>query len=574
MLKVLMKIWVFAGNEQKNIRFSIILSFFFAVFHMLQIYAIYIIILALMQDIPTQNVAGITFGLLLISILGRAVINRFSQLQQTHAGYFMVADKRIDIGDRLKKAPMGFFNQKSLGEVTGVTTTVLGDIENTGPMVLVNILSGFINSFVIFIFVLIFDWRIGLLVGCGIFVYLWITSSMEKKSAELTPKRQASESRLVSVILEYLQGMSIIKSFGIQHKTNVQEALEDNKTSNLHIEKLYTPYTVAQEMTLHLFRLLIMVIALLLYFHNLMSLTNTLMSIILSFLVFSQIQSAGSSTAALRLVDSSIDRVEELTLMPCMDDQGQNIQPDNYEIHYENVSFAYDSRPIIQNVTFTIPEKTTTAIVGPSGSGKSTLCHLLGRYWDIQKGRITIGGHDIKNYTLESLMNQMTMVFQNVYLFADTIENNIRFGKPQATHEEVVKAAKQACCDEFIMSLPQGYQTIIGEGGTTLSGGEKQRISIARAILKNAPIIILDEATANIDPENEDKLIQAIEALTHNKTIIQIAHRMKTVQNADQIIVLDQGKIIQHGTHDTLAKIPGLYQKFIQQKEQSENWHI
>ena len=228
----------------------------------------------------------------------------------------------------------------------------------------------------------------------------------------------------------------------------------------------------------------------------------------------------------------------------------------------------------MRDISVTLPDKTTTAVIGPSGSGKTTFCNLIARFWDTDSGSVKIGGYDVKDYTLESLMEQISVVFQNVYLFSDTIENNIKFGKPEATHDEVVAAAKAACCDDFIGSLPDGYQAVIGEGGASLSGGEKQRISIARAMLKNAPIVILDEATANVDPENEDRLQKAIEALTRDKTIIMIAHRLKTVRHADQILVIDHGHIVQQGKHEQLIAQPGIYAVFVGGKKQTVRWKL
>ena len=274
------------------------------------------------------------------------------------------------------------------------------------------------------------------------------------------------------------------------------------------------------------------------------------------------------------MVGSSIDHADQIKALPEMDSSGTDIAPASHEISLDHVSFSYDKKPILQDVSVRIPDQTTTAIVGPSGSGKTTLCHLIARFWDVDRGAITVGGKDIREYTLESLMDQISMVFQNVYLFADTIENNIKFGRPEASHEEVVAAAKKACCHDFIEALPEGYKTVIGEGGATLSGGEKQRISIARAILKDAPIIIFDEATANVDPENEDKLQKAMEELMRNKTIIMIAHRLKTVEHADQILVLDQGRIVQSGTHRELAGQPGLYREFLDARRMAAGWKL
>ena len=576
MIGVLKKIWDFAGEEQDNIRKSMILGFFYAVFHMFQIAAIYVVVLALVGGSTDSAPAWQALGLLLASILGRAVLNRFSQLQQTHAGYFMVANKRISIGDKLKRVPMGYFNDQSLGELTGITTTVLDEVESTGPMVLVGILGGLINSAVMLLCVLFWDWRIGLLALAGMLVYLALLSGMEKQSAKIAPKRQRDEARLVEAVLEQLQGMSVIKSFNLTGKGDkrVRQALEDSRANNLAVEKLFTPYIWGQEMVLHLFSVLILAASVGLCLTGAMSLANALMAVIVSFLIFSQIQSAGSGVSALRLVGSSIDHANQVDRIPEMDEKGRAQHPKAHDISFEHVDFSYDRKPILKDVSITIPDKTTTAIVGPSGSGKTTLCNLIARFWDVDGGAVRIGGINVKDYTLESLMDQVSMVFQKVYLFADTIENNIKFGRPDATHEQVVEAAKKACCHAFIESLPDGYNTVIGEGGATLSGGEKQRISIARAMLKDAPIIIFDEATANVDPENEDKLQKAMEALMKDKTILMIAHRLKTVRKADQILVLNGGHIAQKGTHDELAGQDGLYRDFLDARKEAAGWKL
>ena len=576
MIGVLKKIWHFAGEEQGNIRKSMILGFFYAVFHMFQIAAIYVVVLALVGGSTDPAPAWQALGLLLASILGRAVLNRFSQLQQTHAGYFMVANKRISIGDKLKRVPMGYFNDQSLGELTGITTTVLDEVESTGPMVLVSILGGLINSAVMLLCVLFWDWRIGLLALAGMLVYLALLSGMEKQSAKIAPKRQRDEARLVEAVLEQLQGMSVIKSFNLTGKGDkrVRQALEDSRANNLAVEKLFTPYIWSQEMVLHLFSVLILAASVGLCLTGAMSLANALMAVIVSFLIFSQIQSAGSGVSALRLVGSSIDHANQVDDIPEMDQRGTVIRPEDHEIVFDHVNFSYGSRPILKDVSLTIPDRTTTAIVGPSGSGKTTLCNLIARFWDVDGGRVTIGGRDVREYTLESLMEQVSMVFQRVYLFADTVENNIKFGCPDATHEQVVEVAKKACCHDFISALPDGYNTVIGEGGATLSGGEKQRISIARCLLKDAPIVIFDEATANVDPENEDQLQRAMEALTREKTVLMIAHRLKTVRGADQILVLDQGSVVQKGTHDELIHQAGIYRDFVSERTESSRWTL
>ena len=576
MIGVLKKIWDFAGEEQDNIRKSMILGFFYAVFHMFQIAAIYVVVLALVGGSTDSAPAWQALGLLLASILGRAVLNRFSQLQQTHAGYFMVANKRISIGDKLKRVPMGYFNDQSLGELTGITTTVLDEVESTGPMVLVGILGGLINSAVMLLCVLFWDWRIGLLALAGMLVYLALLSGMEKQSAKIAPKRQRDEARLVEAVLGQLQGMSVIKSFNLTGKGDkrVRQALEDSRANNLAVEKLFTPYIWGQEMVLHLFSVLILAASVGLCLTGAMSLANALMAVIVSFLIFSQIQSAGSGVSALRLVGSSIDHANQVDGIPEMDQDGAALHPDSHDIVFDHVCFAYDKKKALENVSFTAREGEVTALVGPSGSGKSTCARLAARLWDAAEGTIQVGGVDISAVDPEVLLRDYSMVFQDVVLFDDSVMENIRLGKRGATDDEVRAAAEAANCGEFIRRLPQGYDTPIGENGAKLSGGERQRISIARALLKNAPIVLLDEATASLDVENETKVQGALSRLLVGKTVLVIAHRMRTVAGADHIVVLENGHVAEQGTPAELMQKGGLYRHMVELQSQSAQWKL
>ena len=576
MIEAFRKIWRFAGNERKNINQSVAVDFLNAVLQMFQVAAIYFVVLALTGGETGAKTAWIALACELVAIFGGAVSASVSKQLQTHAGYFMAADRRISIANRLKSVPMGFFNENSLGQVSGVCTTVVGSIESMVPMVLVNILGGLIMTAVFAALILAFDWRIGLIVLAGIALYLCAVSAMEKKSAAIADDTQKSQTALIEAVLETVQGMSVVKSFNLTGRGDkkMQDALEYNRRSNVEVADILTPYTALQEAVLQIAGVGMMLAAVLLWINGAMRLANALMALVMSFLVFNQIKAFGMGVSMLRLAAAAIDRTEATEDMPRMDERGRELKPASHDIVFDHVNFSYEQKPILHDISVTLPDRTTTAIIGPSGSGKTTFCNLIARFWDTDSGSVKIGGYDVKDYTLESLMDQISVVFQNVYLFADTIENNIKFGRPGATHEEVVAAAKAACCDDFIENLPEGYNTVIGEGGASLSGGEKQRVSIARAMLKNAPIVILDEATANVDPENEDRLQRAIEALTHNKTIVVIARRLKTARRADQILMIDHGRIVQQGRHEQLIAESGIYADFVGGKKQTVGWKL
>ena len=310
------------------------------------------------------------------------------------------------------------------------------------------------------------------------------------------------------------------------------------------------------------------------YCEGSMNALTAVVMVISAFIVYASLETAGNYSALLRVVDVSVTRAQEILDTPQMDITGEMITPENRNLAAEDVVFSYEKRKVIDGISAQIPQKTTTAIVGPSGGGKTTLVNLLARFWDVDAGTVTLGGRNVKDYDMDALMANFSFVFQNVYLFHDTVANNIRFGQPDAPMEKVVEAAKKACCHEFIEALPDGYDTVIGEGGASLSGGEKQRISIARAMMKDAPVIFLDEATANVDPENENDLMKAIQTLTEEKTVIMIAHRLKTVEHADQILVVDHGKIVQQGTHGNLMKEEGIYRNFISERREAASWKV
>lgn len=576
MITVFKKIWDFAGEEQANIRKSILTGFLCAVFNAMQMGAVYCILLKIFDKGFSVKDIYIVSGILIVSLIGKIMMQYMSQLEQTHAGYFMAADKRIRIGNKLKKVPMGFFNEFSLGKITTMSTTTLSQIEMQVPMLLVLVLGGILNTLVFTLSLFYIHAAIGLTASLGILLFLAVTYAMEKKSRKNAGEIEKAQTHLTKQVLETAQGMQVIKSYNLGGKNNkiLQNTFEENCAINTQLEKTMTPYIALQRIVIGAAISAILVMAAEYYLGGEMSLANAIMSMIASFVIFEGIKAAGSSMAMLRITENAIDSLHYFEQIPEISEGTADRAPEKHDISFRHVNFSYDKKPVLKDVTCEMKENTMTAIVGPSGSGKTTFCNLIARFWDTNSGKILIGGRDIKEYTLPELMNNISMVFQHVYLFEDTIENNIRFGMPDASHDKVVEAAKNAMCHDFIESLPDGYSTMIGEGGASLSGGEKQRISIARAMLKNAPIIIFDEATANIDPENENKLRSAIEKLTKGKTIIMIAHQLSTIRNADQIIVLNHGQIEQMGTHEELIDQNGLYKTLIEMKSKAAVWKV
>ena len=576
MITVFKKIWNFAEKEQSNIRKSIIVGFLCAAFNAMQMGGVYYVLVKIFDETLSVKDIAVVLGILLISLVGKIITQYVSQLEQTHAGYFMAADKRIRIGNKLKKVPMGFFSEFSLGKITTMSTTTLSQIEMQVPMLLVLVLGGLLNTIVFALALFYLHIMVGITAVLGILAFFIVTYFMEKKSRENASEIGIAQTHLTKQVLETVQGIQVIKSYNLGGKNNkeLSNAFEENCNITMKLEKTMTPYIALQRIVLGISIAAIIILSVKYYMEGNMILADAIMSMIAGFIIFEGIKAAGSSMAILRIAENSIDSLKYLEQIPEIK-EGQETSPIRHpSIEFKDVSFAYDEKTILDHISCEMKKNTITAIVGPSGSGKTTFCNLIARFWDVNTGEILIGGKNIKEYTLPHLMSHIAMVFQSVYLFEDTIENNIKFGVPNATREEVIEAAKKAMCHDFIEALPNGYDTLIGEGGATLSGGEKQRISIARAMLKDAPIVIFDETTANIDPENEDKLKVAIEELIKNKTIIMIAHRLSTIRNADQILVLNNGKIEQRGNHEELMRQGGLYKTLINMKNKATVWKI
>ncbi len=574
MFSVLKKIFAFSGTKRTLLQRAMVISFLGAVFAALQFAAL---LLTLDMLLAGRTVSALSvFVVMLVSIAGRYLCFYYSTNAETETGYFMVAEKRIHIGDRLRYIPMGYFNANSLGNITAVVTTTLGDIENSAARCLVGVIGGFLNTAALCLSLFFIDERLALVAVAGILCYLFVTELSQRATSKTAPARQHAQESLVESVLEYVQGMSVVKSYGLERDNNqtVARAVDGSSAKALKLLRSIVPWMAIRQMIIRLFSVVIVVCSIAFYADGTLPLSHCLMMLIASFMLYGELESAGNMSDNLQMMGASMDQVNSIDDTPRMDTEGTDIALKDASVILDNVVFSYEDRKILDRVSLCIPSGSTTAVVGPSGGGKTTLCNLIARFWDVQGGTICVGSRDVREYKLDSLMKNISMVFQNVYLFNDTIENNIKFGKPDATPDEVIAAAKAACCHNFISVLPNGYSTVLGEGGGTLSGGEKQRISIARAMLKDAPIVILDEATASVDPENEADLQKAIETLTSGKTLILIAHRLKTVQNADQIAVLDGGHIVQLGTHRELSAQSGLYRAFLDARKEAVGWKL
>lgn len=511
-----------------------------------------------------------------VLVFFRFLFDYFRARLQEPISYKLTARDRLAVGDALKRVSLGYFGQISTGSILNSITSGLSTLENMGIRMIDNFVGGYLNFAVIFVALAIcspITALISLIAALLSLCFMLIVSRFSRINA---PVEAQANRDLTGAIIEYARGLSVVKSFGKSGAAmdSVTKAAHDSKKIHLKIEWGYLPANAGHLLALKCGSVGLAFAAALQCLNGAMDFSMMLMFVFFSFSIFVGLEPISDSAHTLGVIDDAMDQLDALRAHNFIDANGKDIKLSHYDIEFKNVDFGYDSRTVLKNISFRIPEKTSTAIVGPSGSGKTTICSLIARFYDPQSGSITVGGHNLKELTCDSLLTNISMVFQNVYLFNDTVRSNILFGKPDATEEEMIEAAKKARCHEFITALPNGYDTVIGEGGGTLSGGEKQRISIARAILKNAPIIILDEATASIDPENEHLIQQAISELTRGKTVITIAHRLATIEQADQILVIDDGAVVQQGTHSSLVNVPGKYKEFVDIRKKSEGWNI
>lgn len=573
------------GSFKKNLYIGFIFSFFSGWFAAMPVvWAAYMIGKLVECEGQGKAISMVWIGksivILLFFIFLRFLFDYMRARFQESISYELIARDRLAVGDALKHVSLGYFQNMNTGTILNSITTGLHTLEGMGIRMIDNFVGGYLNFICILLWLTCMNWRVGLIAVTGAAVSLIFLLIISKYSTRNAPVLAAANRDLTGATLEYARGLSVVKSFGKAGTSmdSMKKACRDSRDINLKIEWGYIPYNALHLLALKTASVCIVISAFYLGFSGQLDFIYTMIIILLSFHVFGSLEPIADCAHVLAVIDDALDHLDALTKESFIDADGQQIEIAHYDIEFQNVDFSYgegkERRQVLHNVNLKIPEYSVTAIVGPSGSGKSTICNLIARFYDADSGSVRVGGHDVKEFTCDSLLSNISMVFQNVYLFHDTVRNNICFGKPDATEAEMVEAAKKACCHDFIMALPEGYDTVIGEGGGSLSGGEKQRISIARAILKDAPIIILDEATASVDPENEHLIQAAISELTKGKTIVTIAHRLATIEQADQILVVDDGQIIQRGTHKELVAVPGKYKDFVDIRSQSEGWKI
>lgn len=577
MIATLKKFFDFCAEENRRLFYrTLVTGVLIAVCEAAKFPAIYLVLDGFLSESISGSKILTGFMILLVSVLLESFLRGISTMLQCRAGYRECAGKRIEIAEHLRYLPMGYFNENSLGEITTITTNVMEQLGDVATRVVMLTTQGILNTAIIVLMILAFDWRIGIICLVGIVIFSVINHAMRKANAEASAQKVEVDTKVISGVLEYIQGISEVKAYNMvsDSRKKLEDTIRMAGDTNTELEMICNRYIPLQNIVIKLTGVVILTASIGFYLNGSMELLAAIIMMIMSFIVFSGLETMGSYSSLLRVVDLCVDRGKEVLSLELMDISGEAYTPKTNNIEVSDIEFAYDKKKIIDKVSLVIPEKTSAAFVGPSGGGKTTLCHLIARFWDVNTGMVSLDGKNVKEYSMDALMENFSFVFQNVYLFHDTVANNIRFGQPDASMEDVIAAAKKACCHDFITALPDGYNTVIGEKGTSLSGGEKQRISIARAIMKDAAIIILDEATANVDPENEKDLMEAIQTLTKEKTILMIAHRLKTIRNADQIFVIDKGQIVQHGNHDELMKQDGIYRRFVDSRIQAIGWKI
>jgi ATP-binding cassette subfamily B protein len=576
MLGIVRRILKVADEFAGKLKMAFVFGFFEGISSNVPIFAILYVLTKIVNETISIEDVWIGGGIALIGLILRYIFRRLVLIYQSGTGYEIFERERIKIGDRFKRFPMGFFSEGNMGDISAIITSDLTFIEMWAMHAVDKVVNAYVSIIIGCIFLLILDYRIALISIVVIIAALFILRRIQKIGKEQAYIRQETQSKLVSAVLEYVQGISVIKAFNMSGDKSkaTKENFEKTRDNSLKFEKKFIPDNFIYESCFSVGIALTIFSVTSFCINKTLDMSIMLMMVIFIFQLYLPIKAIGVMTAKIRIMEAGLDRYEAVKNTEIIDEDGRDIKLDRYDIEFKDVTFAYEEKEVLKNISFKIPERSMTALVGASGCGKTTIANLIARFWDVQKGQVLVGGVDVKEMTCDSLLSNISMVFQKVYLFNDTILNNIKFGKSDATYEEIIEAAKKARCHDFIMELENGYDTVIGEGGSTLSGGEKQRISIARAILKDAPIILLDEATASVDPDNEKHIQMAINELVKDKTLVVIAHRLSTIRNADQILVINEGELAESGTHDKLMLEKGQYNDFWQRRMKAKSWEI
>ena len=581
MFALFSRILKLSGRYKGRIQGAFVCAFLESILSKMPIFLAFVILSGFAAGTLTgQTCLYVGLGLA-AAVLVQMLVHYLSDSLQSAAGYLMFADKRMELGGHLRKLPMGYFTSGNIGKISSVLSTDMVFIEEVAMSTLGNMMSYLLSSLVLLAFMFYLNWQLGLIAALVTILAWLVSKGMNKVSLREAAGRQEQSERLTDAVLSFVEGIGVIKSYNLlgEKSEELTGNFRRSRNTSLAFERKMTPWTMGLNILYGIGIAAIFGLAIFLEQNGGLSLAYVLGVLLFVFDLFGPLKALYGEASRLTVMNAALDRIEAVLDEPELPDTGKQhlpsqAQPGQPEVQFSDVAFAYQDKEVLHHINFAMKKNSMTALVGPSGGGKSTIANLLARLWDVKSGRVAIRGVDIRNVPLAELMDQISMVFQRVYLFHDTIENNIKFGCPNATHEQVMDAAKKACCHDFISALPEGYDTVIGESGATLSGGEKQRISIARCLLKDAPIVIFDEATANVDPENEDQLQKAMEALTREKTVLMIAHRLKTVRNADQILVLDQGRIVQQGTHEDLIAQEGIYRDFVSERTVAGKWAL
>ena len=570
-------IFTFAGSKKSGYIISVCLAVIGAAFQVLPFFVMATIISKLLTGNKNLSVYLIDCVVMALFWLLRVLFHSLSTAQSHKATFAVLGNIRKQGLDKLIRMPLGDVQTKGSGELKNILVERVDSIEPTLAHVIPEISSNAIVVLATLVYLLILDWRMALAslitFPLGMVFFMLMMAGYNKNYVRTV----TATNILNNTAVEYIGGIEVIKVFGKAKSSYEKFVTAARECAQSYIDwmnKSNFYFTFAMNI-MPATLLTVFPIGGLLLKNGTLTPEKFVLIVILSMGLITPIIGCMKFTDDLAKIGTIIGQITDILTAPELSRPETDAEtPQDSTVELRDVHFGYNDAEVLHGIDLTFRAGTVNALVGPSGSGKSTIAKLIASFWDVDSGCVTLGGYDVREYDMDSLMKNFSFVFQNVYLFHDTIANNIRFGQPDTSMEKVIETSQKARCHEFIMKLPKGYDTVIGEAGGSLSGGERQRLSIARAMMKDAPIIILDEATANIDPENEKELMEAVNELTHEKTVIMIAHRLKTVRNAAQILVVDNGQIIQHGTHDELMKQDGIYRHFITGREQAVGWKL